>query len=162
MSPLATLMLVGTLVAWAECVVWYFRRRSHDPRRVSMTVQQLALTVLVLGFIAPYLAGIRLLVWAIRNGVEWIGQPVATNARARMTRRRQIRRARQSPVGAAVVQQLPPGRPVLALPASPQSAPVHALGESELVSAPDGSVTMVTRMSDGSSRVMPVLQVRAS
>lgn len=154
-------VIAVVLALWAECVVWYFRRRSHDPRHVSMTVQQLVGLVVVLGFICPYVAIIRALVWVVRNGVEWIGQPVTWHAKARWARRRQIRKARRSPVGAAVVQQLPPRRPVLALPAAP-AAPVHALGASELVSAPDGTVTMVTRMSDGSAHVVPLLEGRAS
>lgn len=162
MISFSSFVIAAVLVAWAECVVWYFRRRSHDPRRVSMTLQQLAATVLVLGFIAPYLAGIRALVWGIRNGWEWIGQPVSWHAKTRVAHRRQVRRARRSSVGAVVMQQLPPGRPMLALPAAPASAPVHAVAESELVSCPDGSLVEVTRMSDGSAHVVPLLQGKAS
>src|SRR5204863_10013976 len=112
-------VITAVLALWAECIVWYFKRRHHDPRRVTMTVQQLAATVVVLGFVCPYIAAIRALIWGIRNGWEWIAQPVSMHAKARVARRRQISRARRSSVGAAVVQQLPAARPVLALPAAP-------------------------------------------
>lgn len=162
MSPFALFMLVGTLVCWAECVVWFFRRRAHDQRAAPLALGAMVSLVVILGFIAPYIAGIRFLVWSICNGWEWVAGPVSMHARGRWARRRQIRRARRSQVGAAVLQTLPPGQPVLQLAAAHLTQPVHALGAGELVSAPDGTVTMVTRMSDGSAHVMPLLEGRAS
>lgn len=93
---------------------------------------------------------------------NWIIFPVLAHARYRRAQVRDRKAQVATPIGRAITRELPEARtapvqyPPLALPAG--SAQVVPVSEPELVVGPNGEVSEVTQMSDGSVRVFHKLR----